>query len=476
VFSTVLVARITLFLLFGTLVGSVVGLNAFIAYRLRPAFRPMSPEQDGLERYRLAVEPRRWIAFLGLSIVVGVFAGLSAASRWSLWLQWRHGVDFGRKDPQFGRDVSYFVFTYPFQRMVLGYLFAAVVLGLIAAAAVHYLFGALRLQTPGEKLTPAARAHVSLLLGVFVLLKAVAYWLDRYGLAFSPRGIVTGPAFTDVNAVLPAKTILAIVALICAGLFIANLWFRGWTLPLVSAGVLVVSAVVIGGVYPALVQQFRVKPSESDREAPYLKRMIEQTRYAYGLDQNVESSDYQAKTTADPAQLRADAANTASIRLLDPNVVTPTYDQLQQIRGYYGFAESLDIDRYQVNGKSVDTVIAVRELDLNGLSESQNNWINKHLVFTHGFGVVAAPGNTVDADGKPLFSERDIPPTGSLGEYEPRIYFGERSPAYSIVGGSQSTELDRPDETSENGQVNTTYKGKGGVALSSPVRRLVYAT
>jgi uncharacterized membrane protein (UPF0182 family) len=475
VFSTVLTARITLFLLFGSLVGAIVGLNAVIAYRLRPAFRPMSPEQDGLERYRLVIEPRRWLVFVGVSLVIGVFAGLSAASRWSLWLQWRHGVSFGRKDAQFGRDVSYFVFTYPFQRMVLGYLFTAVVLGLIVAAVVHYVFGALRLQTPGEKVTPAARAHISVLLGIFVLLKAVAYWLDRYGLAFSPRGIVTGPSFTDVNAVLPAKTILAIIALICAGLFIANLWFRGWTLPIVSAGVLVVSAIVIGGVYPALVQQFRVKPNESDREAPYLKRMIESTRFAYGLEQNVASSDYAAKTTADPEQLRADAANTASIRLLDPNVVTPTYDQLQQIRGYYGFANSLDIDRYTIAGKTVDTVIAVRELDLNGLSESQNNWINKHLVFTHGFGVVAAPGNAIDPDGKPLFSERDIPPTGTLGAYEPRIYFGERSPAYSIVGGNQKTELDRPDEASGTGQINTTYQGKGGVALSSPLRRLLYA-
>ena len=475
VFSTVLVARITLFLVFGLLVGTVVGLNAVVAYRLRPAFRPMSPEQDGLERYRLVVEPRRWLAFAGVAIVVGVFAGLSAASRWSLWLQWRNGVHFGRKDAQFGRDISYFVFTYPFQRMVLGYLFTAVVLSLIVAALVHYLFGALRLQTAGEKLTPAARAHISVLLGCFVLLKSVAYWLDRYGLAFSPRGIVTGPSYTDVNAVLPAKTILAIVALICAGLFIANLWFRGWTLPLVSAAVLVVSAVVIGGVYPALVQQFRVKPNESDREAPYIKRMIQSTRFAYGLEDNLDVSDYAAKTTVDRQQLQQDAATTASIRLLDPNVVAATYDQLQQIRGYYGFAKSLDIDRYRIDGKTVDSVVAVREVDLGGLSESQDNWINRHLVFTHGFGFVSAPGNALDADGKPLFSERDIPPTGTLGSYEPRIYFGENSPEYSVVGGNQQTELDRPDETAANGQVNTTYSGKGGVPLGGFVRRLLYA-
>ena len=475
VFTTVLTARITLFFIFGLLVGSVVGVNAYIAYRLRPVFRPMSPEQDGLERYRLVIEPRRWIAFAGVALVTGVLAGLSASSKWSLWLQWRHGVKFGREDAQFHRDISYFVFTYPFQRMVLGYLFTAVFFGLVVAALIHYLFGALRVQTPGEKLTPAARAHISVLLGIFVLLKAVAYWLDRYGLAFSPRGIVTGPSYTDVNAVLPAKTILAIVAVICAGMFIANLWFRGWTLPLVSAGVLVLSAVVIGGVYPALVQQFRVKPNESDREQPYIQRMIDATRYAYGLQDKVVASDYAAKTTVQPGQLKGDAETTASIRLLDPNVVTATYDQLQQIRGYYGFASSLDVDRYEVNGKSVDTIVAARELDLGGLSESQDNWINKHLVFTHGFGFVAAPGNAIDADGKPLFSERDIPPTGTLGDYEPRIYFGEKSPPYSIVGGKQQTELDRPDERAENGQVNTTYAGKGGVALSGPLRRLLYA-
>ncbi|MDQ6649594.1 MAG: UPF0182 family protein [Actinomycetota bacterium] len=478
VFSTVLRTKLLLFLVFGVLMAVVVGTNVAIAYRLRPPFRPMSIEQQNLERYRVLIEPRVGLLLSAVAAVFGLFAGLSAAGRWQTWLLWRNGSSFGTKDAQFHRDVSYFAFTYPFQRFVLGFLFSAVVLSVIAAAITHYLFGGVRLQTPGEKVGASARAHLSVLLGFFVLLKTAAYFLDRYGLAFSPRGVVTGPSFTDVNAVLPAKTILVLVAIICAALFFANVFSRGWLLPSAAFALLVLSAVVIGGLYPFAIQRFSVTPNEADKEAPYIGRNIAATQFAYGLTPDVvETRDYTATTTASSGQLSADAATIPEIRLLDPNLLQATFEQTQQVRAFYGFPQTLDIDRYSISGKVQDTVVAARELNLAGIGAGQNNWINQHLVYTHGFGFVGAPGNGVEPDGRPSYFEKDIPPTGQLGEFEPRIYFGESSPAYSVVGAPGSAvprELDRPSDTG-NGQVNNTYAGKGGVPIGSTLRRLIYA-
>ncbi|MGE5764105.1 MAG: UPF0182 family protein, partial [Mycobacterium leprae] len=476
IYLTQLRTRLLLFVLFGVLMAVAVGANIVVAYRTRPPYRTMSLEQQNLERYRVAIEPYLRPLLVGIAVAIGLLAGSSAAGQWRTWLLWRNGQSFGERDAEFGRDVGYFTFTYPFQRFLLGFAFAAVLLSLIAAALTHYLYGGIRLQTPGEKTSPAARVHLSVLLGLFVVLKAAAYWLDRYGLAFSPRGTVTGPSYTDVNALLPAKTILAAIAVLCGLLFFANVARRGWLLPGVALGLLVLCAVLIGGVYPAVVQQFRVKPSEADKEAPYISRMIKATRSAYGLT-GVERTDYNARTTAEAGQLRRDAATIPGIRLLDPNVVDRTFEQLQQVKGYYSFPDSLDIDRYRIGGRRQDMIVAVRELNLNGVPPSQRNWINDHLVYTHGFGYVAAPGTKIDPEGVPAFIEKGIPPTGSLGKFEARVYFGEESPSYSVVGapaGTPPRELDYPDE-SPSGQQNNTYTGKGGVALDSFTRRVLYA-
>ena len=480
VLTTRLGAQALLFVVFGLGIALVVAANIGIAYRLRPAYRPLSPEQKALDQYRSVLEPRRRLTLAVIAALTFLFGGLAAAGHWQTWLMWRYHVPFGVKDAQFHKDVAYFAFTYPFQRFVLGFAFAAILVALIAALVTHYVVGGIRLQTPGEKVTAQARAHIATLLGLFVLLKAVAYFLDRYGLAFSSRGLVTGPSYTDVNAVLPAKAILAVVAVICAILFFATVWTRGWLAPAVALGLLVVSAIVIGGVYPAAIQKFQVQPSEASKEAPYIARNITATRAAYGLTGHVQVQEYDATSEATAGQLRNDAGTTASIRLLDPNVVAPTFDQLQQIRGYYGFPDTLDIDRYPIGGKLTDTVVAVRGVDLSGLQGSQDNWINQHTVYTHGFGFVAAAGNAVDPDGKPEFVEQDIPPTGLLGKYQPRVYYAEGMPSYSVVGapkGSKPVELDRPDDTAPGGtgQISNTYAGKGGVKIGSFERRVLYA-
>ncbi len=250
--------------------------------------------------------------------------------------------------------------------------------------------------------------------------------------------------------------------MICAILFFANIFRRTWLLPGLGVGLLLLSALLVGGVYPAVVQRFQVKPAEPDREAPYIQRNIAATRTAYNID-DAEVQDYSAKTDVTAGQLREDSDTTASIRLLDPALLSPTYRNLQQIRAYYDFPPALDVDRYTVDNERRDLVTAVRELDLTGLPPEQRNWINDHTVYTHGFGFVAALGNE-PSQGRPSFVSSNIPPQGELGQFEPRIYFGEESPTYSIVGGPKGAspvELDFPDDATGTGQSNTTYTGQG---------------
>jgi uncharacterized membrane protein (UPF0182 family) len=287
--------------------------------------------------------------------------------------------------------------------------------------------------------------------------------------------LITGLTYTDVNATLPAKAILAAIAVVCALLFFANIIRRSWVLPAAGTALLVVSSVLIAGLYPGAIQQFQVKPSESSKEAPFIQRNIDATRSAYGLD-NVEISDYQATVATNTGQLADDAATIANIRLMDPNVLSATFRQLQQIRPYYSFSESLDIDRYTVDGVKRDVVIAVRELNIEG--NPSRNWINDHLVYTHGFGLVAAYGNDRDIDGKPKFAVGNLPPTGALGDFEPRVYFGENVPNYSIIGGVKTetpVEFDYPDDASPNGQRNYTYTGSGGVPVGSLINKVIFA-
>jgi uncharacterized membrane protein (UPF0182 family) len=479
VFTKVLGTRLVLFVIFGLIMAIAVATTIVIAYRLRPSIRPMSLEQQNLERYRLVLEPfHTWLLIL-IAGLAGILAGLSASGRWRTYLLWVNGQKFGVKDPQFHRDISYFMFTYPFQRFLLGFAFTVVVVCLVIAALTHYLFGGIRLQTQDrvEKVIPAAKVHLSVILGLFVLLKAVAYYFDRFGLAFSPRGKVTGASYTDVHAVLPAKTILLFISVLCAVLFIYNIRQRGWILPALSFGILVISALVIGGLYPTLIQYFSVRPNESVKEKPYIARNITATRAAYGIgSDNVSISTYPASQNVTAAQVGADQGTIPNTRLLDPVVLSKTFEQLQQIRSYYGFPPTLDIDRYTVDGKTQDYVVSVRELDQTGLSSNQSNWINLHLNYTHGKGFVAAPANTDDS-GRPIFAEKDLPATGPLAISQDDIYFGEQSPNYSIVDTKQS-EIDGPsgaNTANGNDQKTNHYNGSGGVSVGSTFDRFLFA-
>jgi len=473
--STILGTKAFLFVIGGVLTSLIVMTNVLIAYKRRPLYVPMMVEADNLERYRSQVEPVRRGLFIGLSVAIFYFAGSAGSQLWSTWLLFKNSTSFGVTDPQFNMDISFFAFRLPFWQSLISWGISTAILAILASAAVHYLYGGIRLQVPQDRTTVAARVQLSVLLGAFVLLKAVAYWFDRYALALKESRLITGLTYTDVNAVLPAKAILSGIAIICALLFFANIVRRSWVLPAAGTALLVASSVLIAGLYPGAIQQFQVKPSESSKEEPFIQRNIEATRAAYGIA-DVKVTDYQATVAASSGQLADDAATIANIRLMDPNVLSATFRQLQQIRPYYSFPESLDIDRYTVNGVKRDVVVAVRELNVAG--NPSRNWINDHLVYTHGFGFVAAYGNERDADGKPSFTVGNLPPTKTLGEFEPRIYFGENVPDYSIIGGVKTdnpVEFDYPDDASANGQKNYTYTGNGGVPVGSLLNKVVFA-
>ncbi|WP_221204147.1 UPF0182 family membrane protein [Modestobacter versicolor] len=512
VFWTEIQTRALLFAVAGLATGGLVALAIHLAYRFRPTFRPMSLEQQNLERYRQSLEPRRKLVLTAVGVVLGLFAGFTAQGSWQTWLTFRNSTDFGRTDPEFGLDISFFVFDYPFYRLVLGFGFAIVLLALIGSLLTHYVFGGLRLQTPGQKLSGAARVQLSVLLGVFLALKSVAYWLDRYGTVYSGRGnVFTGASYTDVNALLPAKNILVFVAAICAIAFFANIFFRNTVLPAAALVLLLFSSLVIGVAFPAIMQQFVVRPSADQREAAYIERAIQSTRDAYDLS-DVQFVDYgtdsgddgaadddsgeagddtgtdagESTATPSPADLAGDAGTISNARLLDPNVLQPTFLARQQIRNVYGFPETLDIDRYtDANGVTQDYVVAVRELDSSALSGNQTNWINQHTVYTHGNGFVAAPANQVvsgEGGGEPNFTTGDLPTSGNIDVEQSRIYYGELlnvngTDEYSVVGapeGASPREFDRPQSGSE-GQVNNTYDGEGGVSIGSFFRQLTYA-
>ncbi|PWD50309.1 hypothetical protein C8046_06195 [Serinibacter arcticus] len=475
VLRTEWLTRAALFATGALVLGGSTWLNLHLAYRHRPVYAPATQEQRNLDRYREAVEPLRRGVLIGAPIVLGLFGGLAASSQWQTILVALNGETFNEVDPQFGMDLSFFLFTLPALRFAVSFLMAVVFIGLVAAVVTHYLYGGLQVGQ-GPHVSPAARVHLGVLAAVFTLLIAGSYWLDRYSLLAQEGERFDGAAYTDVSAVLPGREILAGIAIVVAVLFVVASVRGTWRLPAVAVALMLVAGIVVGAIYPALVQRFQVLPNEQDLEEPYIQRNIDATLAAYGLE-DIERIDYQATTEAEVGALREDAEATASIRLMDPTIISQTFRQLQQIRQYYSFEQDLSVDRYDLDGQNADTVIAVRELNLNGLGANQRNWTNDHTVYTHGFGVVAAYGNTPGPGGQPEFFEGGIPSTGELGDYEPRIYFGQQSPDYSIVGAPEGTapwEVDYPsDET--DGEVLSTYTGDGGPQVSNPFLRALFA-
>ena len=448
------------------------------AYRSREISLPHDEAARNLEAYRTAVEPmRRSLTWIVPAVLALLSSAWEFAPHWKEALLAIHSHSFGTTDPQFGLDMSFYVFILPVLETVMSFLSRVVVFAGIASVVVHYLYGGISIaRTP--HFTRSARLHLTVLLALFSLLHGAGYWLSRYSSLYASNAKFDGAGYTDVHASIPAQAILAAISVVVAVMFIASARTSSWRLPVTGVVVMVISALLVGVAYPVVIQKFVVDPNAQREEAQYIDRNIKATLSAYGLG-DVDAQAYDAKTTAEAGQLMDDAEATTSIRLLDPNLVSPAFKQRQQNKQYYSFDSQLNVDRYGVSGESRDTVIAVREMSQEGLDAGQRTWINDHTVYTHGYGVVTAYGNTASSDGSPAFWEGGIPSEGELGDYEPRIYFGKSTPSYSIVGGDDGgnpRELDYPDDTAASGQVNTTFTGSGGPSVSNPFNRLLYAT
>ncbi len=454
------------------LMGGAIWLTIATAYRMRPVYARLN---DQMDRYRQAVEPVRRLLTIVIPVVIGIFAGMWASSRWQTILLFLNQVPTSETDPQFNLPVSFYLFSLPFYQSVVGFASAITFLCLVIAIITNLVYGSLRISRRELRVAKGARIGIAIAAAVYLVLQGISLYLDQFGTLNDQSGLLTGPSYATVNATIPGLQILAIICALVALLFVVTAFTGRWRLPLVGTGLVLVSALVLGVAYPWIVQRFVVEPSERTLEAPYLARNIEMTRQAYGLA-DVEKIPYNAVTDAAPGALREDAQTTANIRILDPSLVSASFAQLQQFKQYYQFSPELDVDRYNIDGQVKDAVVAVRELNQAGLGDSQS-WYNNVLVYTHGYGLVGAYGTQRTTEGQPVFFEAGIPTQGVLGEFEPRVYFGEASPLYSIVGGpdnGEKIELDYPSQDEES-QTYTTFAGDGGPVLGDLFTRLVYA-
>lgn len=479
VFWTLLTTRIGLGLAAALIVALIVAGNLALARRVAPAYRIPSPQEETIERYRELLEPYARPLILATAVVVGALSGLSVSREWETFLLWVNRVPFEATDPHFGRELGFFVFQLPFLELLNSWLFTTLLLVIVLTAVGHYLFGGIRPQSPGQKFTPQVNVHLSVLLAALVAVRAWGFVLDQYLLSYSQRGTVTGLSYTDVNAQLLAYQLLAVIAGACVILFLANLRFRGWLLPAGGVGILVVAGVVLAGIYPAVIQRLQVDPNELPREEDFIARNLEMTRFAFGLD-DVQEEPFPARSSLGPEQVRDNAPTLESIRLWDPATLLNTYAQLQEFRPYYNF-QDVDVDRYLLaregSGREERTeqvMLSVRELNERSLPQGSATWQNQRLFFTHGYGMVASDVSIARADGQPVFLLNDIPPQGveELQVDNPRIYFGENPPEYSLVRTDQP-ELDFPQE--EGDPVLFEYDGQDGVVVGPPLRRLAFA-
>lgn len=474
VFWKILWTRVSIGVVGGVLAGVIILTNLEVARRVAPRYRFVTAGTDIAEQYRSAFRPYARLANFALAGVVALFTGLSTSAVWDRYLLWRNARPFGVRAPQpFGHDVSYYVFTIPFQRAVLSWLFGIVIVSLLLSVVAHLFNGSIQPETNRIRIATPVKVHVSALLGLFFLLKVWSYRLDQFELVFSERGVVTGASYTDVRAQYPALWLLLIIAAVVAILFFVNIFrFQGWLLPGVAVALWAFTSILLGAVYPAIVQRFQVVPNESTRERPYIERNIEQTRAGFGLN-TVDSRRFPAEETLKEDDVAGNEGTLENVRIWDPAQLHPSYQRLQAIRAYYEF-DDVDIDRYQLDGRLTQVMLAGRELDAARLPGAES-WVNQKLSYTHGYGIVANKANTVTSEGHPEFIVRGLPPQGPdvLSVREPGIYFGEHTPEGSyVVGRTKQKEVDytRGDEA-----VTTSYKGEGGVALSNMLRRLAFA-
>jgi uncharacterized membrane protein (UPF0182 family) len=488
VFKGVLLTKVVLSLVFITLFFGLMLTSLTVADRLSPT--EVDPNANELVvRYRDFAYNRGLRIRVVVSLIFAVLGGIGADRQWNHWDLFRYRVSFGVTDQQFHKDVGFYVFELPFIRFLVGWAFDAVVVIFIVTTVFHYLNGGINVQAPRERVRPAVKAHLSVLLGVLALIKAVGYYYDRLALVLSRSHVVDGATATSVHADAPAKFLLIFIAIVSAGFFLANIRQRGWVLPAVGVGLWALVSVLLGAAYPAVYQALRVKPSELTRETPYLIDNINATRAAYGLDQVATPSGYSYSPTLSSSEVAGNSPQAqvnqqtiSNVRLLDPAVnLLNTFNKYQSQRAYYSF-NNLDLDRYNLaepNGSSQETatVTSIRELN----SSVPSGFVNQHLQYTHGYGAIQSPigESGVNSDGTPNFTLSGLPPTSQqsatrLSPEGSQIYFGEGPDTGGyVIADSKTPELNYED--SAGNQTSITYQGKGGVDAGSLVRRAAFA-
>jgi len=443
-----------------------------IADRLAPQRRPMGPEDEIVEQYRAYIAPYSGRLRFGVAAFFAFVFGAPVSAQWREWILFRNAVSFGVDDPQFHRDIGFYVFRLPFLEFVAGWAFAALFGILLLTAVFHYVNGGIRLRTPFQLVTPQVKAHLSVVLALMAFTKTAQYWLARFDLSFSKRGVVHGASFTDVKAQLPALNFLMVISVAAALLFIGNIFRRGWVLPVIAVGLWGFVSLVVGTVYPAFMQRVQVEPNELAKEQKYIERNIESTRAAWGIADNkvkVESLAY-AEDLA-PSGLEAYRGTLDNVRLWDPPRLEESYQNLQALKAFFQF-EDLDVDRYALGGENVPTLIGVRELNDSGLPSP--SWVNRHLVYTHGYGAVITAASAVSAGNAPDFLTSDIPPSGDIPIERPEAYFGERLGGFAVVG-AKPDEYQPVNDKGQPGDGTTRYEGTGGVRISSFLRKAALA-
>ncbi len=475
VWRTLIFTRVWLVLVAAVVAFGLFWANLVLADRLsppRPAFSG-SPDEELLERFQTWMAPRRTLVQLLVAGFFGLTIGLGAAAWWEDFLLFRFGGDFGIVDPIYENDVGFYVFQLPFLRSIFGWTFQLFLVISLVTAALHYLNGGIQVQMQ-RRVSPGVKVHLSILFAVLALLKAFGYTLDRWELLYSTRGQVFGASFTDVSAQRPALNLLILISLVAAVILLVNLRFRGWTLPLVALGLWLFTSVAVGGIYPAIIQRFRVEPDEINKETEFVAHNIRYTRDAYGL-QSVDVRPFAASPDLDVADLEANQATIDNIRLWDPSVLNTTYRELQEIRTFYGI-EDVDVDRYTIDGDLTQVMVSARELDEPNIPVG--GWVNERLVYTHGFGAILSPANAVTVEGQPAFLVRDIPPvtaTSGLEVSEPRLYFSDTAQTDYVIASTTQPEVDFPIGTSGDTVEFNSYQGSGGIRLGGVFRRAAFA-
>lgn len=496
-----LAAKIGVWALYALLMAAFGYLSAYIAIKKRPGSEDgvYVKEKGNILDTKKGISSKLAMHVAGVvSLIVGAVFGMQFYNHWVQILLMFNYQSFGIKDPQFGFDNGFYVFVLPGLRLFTRAFIVLLAVSLLFSVITNALMGAVRITLPvGGKgifnITKSARRQISAWFMLVIIFWSVLQILDVFAIVNLDGSKITGGSYTDMNAGVPSSIAMAVITLI-VGIVITT-WLlkshalngnvkigtrfavavKAWRTPAIAVASLVVCAMVLSFAWPALLQRFKVAPNAQELEATYIQRNIDATKFAYGLN-NVKKESYNATSEGKSGALAKEAESTAQIRLLDPQVTSPTFRQLQQSKQYYTFADTLSVDKYDIDGVSQDTVIAARELDLAG--NDNRNWVNDHTVYTHGYGVVAAYGNKVTADGQPQFMEYGIPTQGKLTKlkkYEPRIYFSPNAPKYSIVGSPKGTapwEFDYP--TGSNGAL-TTFKGNGGPRVGNFFSRLLHA-